>query len=113
MEWLVSRKGDAIATAMLLSVRDGVLKVLYFYGSPAMAGQALRVLTDYAAGRREVYALLFSHPGLREHSDLLRKVALRKKIRQRRVGISRKLVPDSGTFKNSVFQLGDGDAVFT
>jgi hypothetical protein len=113
MEWLVSRENNQITSAMLVSLRDGTLRVLYFYGRRIHARHAIEVLKGYVSRHREVHSIFISHYKLQMISGLLRSMTLGRKRHERRVGISKQLIPDRETFDSTVFQLGDGDSVFT
>ncbi len=94
---------------MLVSVRDGALKVLYYYGREPL--DAVRALQSTIAGSRKIHSLLVAHPDLMKHSRQLRSRSIRTLFRIRRVGVSRKILehfPD-----DMVIQLGDGDSAFT
>lgn len=107
--WLVSCRKGVIVSVMHLSLRDGVLKVLSYFGDSSR--DALEALCRYSLGNEDVKILIFSHPDLMEHHEVVRGLSLRVSMRPRWVGVSRKILdyfPES-----MVIQLGDGDSSFT
>ncbi|MEN8157658.1 MAG: hypothetical protein ABFS10_11970 [Bacteroidota bacterium] len=109
MEWLVSRKEGEITSVMLVSVRDGSMKVLYYFGE--RPGDAFGVLKERIAGDSSLHSLIFAHPDLLSHVKDIWRVSLYTRFRARHVGVSKKIMDDLPS--ELVVQLGDGDAVFT
>jgi len=109
MMWIVTRRRDELTSLMLVSVRDGVLKVLYYFGSEP--GDAICGLKQLVAEDRKIYSILFAHPALLREKGRLLKTALFHRTRDRYVGVSKKIM-ESFT-EDTIMQLGDGDALFT
>lgn len=107
--WVVTRFKDEPTSLMLVSVRDGVLKVLYYYGPEPL--HAVRGLRHMVAKDRDVFALLFAHPALIRQRRKVLKTALFARNRDRYVGVSKKILKEFP--EEMVMQLGDGDALFT
>lgn len=108
-EWLVSCRKGVIVSVMFISVREGVLKILSYFGSSSL--DAIEALNRYILGHKEVQVVIFAHPDLLEHKETVKRISLKTTIRSRWVGVSKKIMDP---FPNSmVIQLGDGDSVFT
>lgn len=107
--WIVTRNEKQINSVMLVSIRDGALKVLYYYGD--VPGFALLALKLYISNNSEIRKIVFSHPDLVANSRMLNSILLFRKSKIRYTGISKKLVEDHPN--DLVMQLGDGDAAFT
>ncbi len=108
-EWLISCRRAEIVSVMLVSVRDGVLKVLSYFGDSS--ADAIETLTRYTLCHKEIHALIFTHPKLLKHTKAVRQIYLRTTIRSRWVGVSKKILKHFPA--SMVIQLGDGDSVFT
>jgi hypothetical protein len=109
MEWIVTSRDNLITSVMLVSLRDGTLKVLYYFGGEPW--DAITALKIRVAGNRKVHALLLAHPDLLARGREFSGPCLKLTYRSRFVGVSRKLLeqfPD-----HTIIQLGDGDSVFT
>ena len=109
MEWILTSRDNRITSVMLVSLRDGTLKVLYYFGGEA--GDAITALKSRVAGSREVHALLLAHPDLLARGRDFSGPCLRLTYRPRFVGVSRKLLEQ--LTDEMIIQLGDGDSVFT
>ena len=108
-EWLISCRNGVIVAVMFLSVRDGVLKILSYFGNSSV--DAMEALNRYVLGHKEVQVVIFAHPDLLEHKETIRRISLKTTLRSRWVGVSKKIMDP---FPNSmVIQLGDGDSAFT
>ena len=106
---MVVRHEGAVTSVMLVSWRDGVLKVLYFFGEEPK--NALQALIQKVAGEKGIYSYIFAHPELVKQAGLISSVSLKVRFRTRFVGISKKIMetmPD-----DIIIQLGDGDSAFT
>jgi len=108
-EWLISCRKGVIVSVMLISIRDGVLKVLSYFGNSS--ADTVEALSRYVIGSKEVQTLIISHPDLLVHSEILSRISLRTTIRSRWVGVSKKIMDHFP--EEMVIQLGDGDSVFT
>jgi hypothetical protein len=108
-EWLLTRVEGKLTSVQLVSVRNGLMKVLYFYGT--RPEDAVCALVHKLTRSWKVYAVLLSHPALLEHSEQLSSLAISTEQRSRWVGISRALREEFP--EDMIIQMGDGDAVFT
>jgi hypothetical protein len=109
LEWQVTRREQGITSVMLVSVRDGALKVLYYFGNAA--ADACEALLARISGNRRVHSILYTHPGLVAHLKGNRNFSLYNRYSKRIVGVSKKILASFP--EELVIQLGDGDAVFT
>jgi hypothetical protein len=109
LQWLVSRREGAVTSVMLVSTRDGAMKVLYYFGKEP--GDAIAVLKERSFACRGVHSLIFAHPALVSHAAGLAEIGLRTLYKSRLVGVSRKIMEKLP--EEMVIQLGDGDSVFT
>ena len=62
LEWLISRREKAITSAMMISTRDGALKVLYYFGDHPQ--DAFWAVQGRISECRTVASLIFAHPEL-------------------------------------------------
>jgi len=108
-KWIITRQDGKIQTVMFVSLRDHVLKVLYFYGeSPGFALMALKLLVSQD---HRINKIIFGHPRLIRNRRLLNSVLILKRLKKRYTGVSKQLLDEFP--RDMVMQLGDGDAVFT
>jgi len=108
-KWLVSRQDEKITSVSLFSVRDGSLKVHYFFGeNPSDAICAIKFVIS---SKLRIHSLIYAHPDLISHRREIRPVVLYTRKRKRFSGVSKKIISE---FPDKLLmQLGDGDAVFT
>ncbi|MFH0759154.1 MAG: hypothetical protein V2B15_17840 [Bacteroidota bacterium] len=109
LEWVITRDEKSITSVMMVSARDGALKVLSYWGSDA--GLALSALLAKVAGNKKLHSLVFSHPQWLAQLPLLKSLGLKTRVLQRLVGISKTIM--EAFPGETVIQLGDGDSVFT
>jgi hypothetical protein len=109
LEWLVTRREQGITSVMLVSFRDGALKVLYYFGNAA--ADACEALLASISGNRKVHAMLYTHPGLVARLKECGTFSMHTRYGTRIVGVSKKILASFP--EELVIQLGDGDAVFT
>jgi hypothetical protein len=108
-EWVLTRASGQLSSVQLLSVRNGFMKVLYYYGGDA--GHAIAALHEVIRQSRSVYSLILAHPALLARAEPLKSAGIRTEDRCRYVGISKSLRTDFPEHLH--IQMGDGDAVFT
>jgi hypothetical protein len=109
LEWLISRRGNAITSVMLISYRDGALKVLYYFGDQPR--DAFLALKERISKDRSVASLIFAHPAMVRQVREIKSIRLYTRRIDRLVGVSKKILeqlPD-----DLIIQMGDGDSVFT
>jgi len=109
LEWLVSRQGKTITSVMLISIRDGALKVLYYFGDQPK--DALATVKGRVSADRSVATLIFAHPALVSQVQEIKHISLFNRFRSRLVGVSKKIMAEFPD--DMVIQLGDGDSAFT
>ncbi len=109
LEWVVTRDDKSITSVMMVSARDGALKVLCFWGSDSRA--ALAALMEKCARDKQLHSLVFSHPQWVAQLPRVKSIGLKTRVLQRRVGISKTILEEFPG--EMVIQLGDGDSVFT
>lgn len=108
-EWLITRKNQHLTSVSLISVRDGVLKVLYFFGNHPE--DALTAIERKIRKETGISTVIISHPRLILASNRVKMKSI-KTIRSKKLtGVSEKIIDKLPA--DLLFQLGDGDNVFT
>ena len=108
-EWLISWRDGSITSVMLTSMRDGDLKVLYYFGD--QPEDAMKVLKNLIYKDSGIRSVLFAHPKMLVHNSAMRAVWLHSRSRTRYVGVSKEILKSFP--EDMIIQLGDGDSVFT
>ena len=109
MDWVLSWQNDKIISVMFTSLRDGDMKLLYYFGEQAVTG--IQVIMNKIRKDKRVQSILFCHPDLTANSRKLRNICLFSRYRNRYAGISKGIFEELPN--HLVLQMGDGDSVFT